>query len=212
MSRDVVRVSWRAVPTRVVALHLVACLALLALAWRALDDDGPALMVLRGVAVLLATALALAVDEPGAPMLDATPTTLAERLAARTALCAGAVVPVWLLALALPTARGADVPYAAVTLEALALAALGLAVPMALRRWWRVFEPALVTGPLLFGAMLAAGHLPRGLTLLPGSPLDPAWDGAHARWALLLLAAGALVAAGAADPATATTRGPLRRR
>ena len=113
--------------------------------------------MLRGVAVLLAAALALTVDEPGAPLLDATPTPLAERLAARTTLCAGAVVPVWLLALALPAARGADVRYAAVTLEALALAALGLGVPTALRRWWGVFEPALVTGPLLLGAMPPQG-------------------------------------------------------
>jgi fluoroquinolone transport system permease protein len=89
------------------------------------------------------------------------------------------------------------------TLELGTLVAAGLAVPLALRRWWRVCEPAVVVGPLLLGGLVAAAHLPRRLVLLPATPLDPSWDAAHLRWSVLLLAALALLVAALADPATA---------
>jgi fluoroquinolone transport system permease protein len=199
----VLRASVCAVPARAVALQVAAAVALLAVTWTGLDDGGTAVTVLRGVAVLLAAALALAVDEPAAALLDATPTPMVQRLAARLALCAVVVLPAWTVALAAASLRGADVPLVAMTLELAALGALGLAVPLALRRWWRLPEPALVVGPLLLGALLAAAHLPRRLALLPAVPLDPAWDAAHLRWSVLLLAALGLLVAGLADPATA---------
>lgn len=171
----VVRASVRAVPAGGVALHVAAAVALLAATWTGLDDDGTAVTVLRGVAVLLAAALALAVDEPTAALLDATPTPMVERLAARLGVCAVLVLPIWLAAGAVVLLRGADVPLVALTLELGALVAAGLAVPLALRRWWRVSEPAVVVGPLLLGALVAAAHLPRRLVLLPATPLDPSW-------------------------------------
>lgn len=195
----------RALPGRAVRLHLAAAAALVAVSWPGLDDQGLAVLVLRGVAVVLATALALAVDEPSAALLDATPTSLAERLAVRLGLCAAVVVPAWLLALAAPSLRGTDMPVAALTLELAALAALGLAVPLALRRWWRTAEPALVAGPLLLGTLIASAHAPQALTLLATGPADPAWDAAHTRWAVLLVAALVLLRATLADPATART-------
>ena len=201
----VVRASVRAVPARGVTLQVTAALVLLVATWTGLDDDATAVMVLRGVAVLLAAALALAVDEPAAALLDATPTPMVERLAARLAVCAVVVVPSWAAAVAVTSLRGADVPVVAMTLELGALVALGLAVPLALRRWWRVSEPALVVGPLLLGALLAAAHLPQRLVLLPVTPLDPSWEAAHLRWSLLLAAALALLVVALADPATART-------
>jgi len=193
----------RAVPVGDVALHVAAATALLAATWTGLDDDGTAVLVLRGVAVLLAAALALAVDEAEASLLDASPTPMSARLAARLAPCAVLVLPVWVTALAVAHLRGADVPPGALTLELAGLVGMALAVPLALRRWWRVSEPAVVVGPLLLGAMVAAAHLPRRLVLLPATPLDPSWDAAHLRWPVLLLAALALLVAASADPATA---------
>ncbi len=201
----VVRASLRVVPAAGVALHLVAAMALLAAAWTGLDDDGTAVMVLRLVAVLLAAALALAVDEPGAAVLDATPTALAQRVGARLALCGVLVLPAWATAVTTASLRGAHVPVASMTLELVALVAVGLALPLALRRWWGVDEPALVVGPVLVGVLLGAAHLPRALLLLPSTPLDPAWDAAHLRWSAVLLAALAVLAAGLADPATAAS-------
>lgn len=209
MTRDELGAAARSLPHRALALHLVAAAALLAATWHGLDGDGTALMVLRGVAVLLAAALALSVDEPAAAVLDATPTPMVRRLAGRVLCCALVVVPAWLAALGLAALRGADVPVAALTLEACALGSLAVAVPLALRRWWRVLEPAVVAGPLLLGGLVAAAHLPRDLVLLAGSPADPAWDAAHARWSLLLVGGLALLVAAAAEPATAPTRRPL---
>lgn len=213
-ARSLVRVSARALPRRAVALHVAAAVALLAVTAPGLDDTGTAVLVLRGVAVLLAAALALAVDEPSAALLDATPTPLAERLAARTAVCAAVVAPAWLLALAVATLAGADLPLATVTIELAALAALGMAVPSALRRWSRTAEPAVVTGPLLLGLLVSAAHLPPELVLLAASPADPAWGAAHVRWSLLLLAGLSLLAVAASDPATAggADRSPRRSR
>jgi hypothetical protein len=211
MSGLLLRVSATALPRRAVVLHLAAALVLLAMASPAMDSDDGALLVLRGTAVLLATALALAVDEPSAQLLDATPTTLLQRLAARTAVCAVLVLPVWLLALSAATTGGADIPLGAVTLELAALVALGLAVPLCLRRWRGMTQPAPVVGPVLLGALIAAGHLPERLQLLPFSPDDPSWDAAHLRWGGVLLLAAALVAAAAGDPATASSRRWRRR-
>jgi hypothetical protein len=203
VSADVLRASARAVPGRAVALHLTAAAALVAVTWRALEHDSAAVLVLRGVAVLLATALALAVDEPAASLLDASPTPLRQRLVARTGLCCAVLLPAWLIAVGAATLAGADVPVQAMSLELAALAAVGLAVPASLRRWWQVSEPGLVTGPVLLGALLAAAHLPRELVLLAGSPVDPAWGVAHQRWALVLVVAVALLVRAVADPATA---------
>lgn len=203
MSADVLRASVRAVPSRAIALHLAAAAVLLAATWRGLDDDGTAVLVLRGVAVLLATALALAVDEPAAALLDATPTSLGQRLAARLALCCSLLVPAWLLAVGAAVSAGADVPVGTLSLELAALTAVGLAVPAALRRWWQVSEPGLVTGPVLLGALLAVAHLPRELLLLPGHPADPAWAAAHWRWGGILVVSACLLARAVTDPATA---------
>jgi hypothetical protein len=198
--------SARALPARALGLHLAAAVLLVAVTWTGLDDDRAAVAVLRGVAVLLAAALALAVDEPGAALLDAAPTPLARRLAARLALCAAAAAPLWAAALGLAAWRGAAVPVAGLTLELATLVAVALAVTAALRRWWGAAEPALVAGPLLLGSLLAASQLPRAARLLVSTPLDPAWTAAHLRWALLLAAALAVLAAALADPATAGRR------
>lgn len=191
----------RSLPVRAMALHLTAAAVLVVAAWSALD--AAPVLVLRGVAVLLAAAVALAADEPAAALLDAAPVPLHRRLAQRTALLAAVVLPAWALALLLARLAGGSVPTAALSLELAALSALGLAVPLSLRRWWRVAEPAVVAGPLLLGGLVAAAHLPAGLALLPGAPGDAAWEAAHGRWAVVLVAAAALLVVAAREPATA---------
>lgn len=204
--------SARALPRRPVALHVAAAVALLGATLSGLDEEGTALLVLRGVALLLAAALALAADEPSAILLDATPTSLARRLAARLAVLVVLLLAVWGLSLGAVTARGSDVPVAALTLELSGLAALALAVTAVLRRWWQVAEPAVVTGPVLFAALVAAYHLPRRFGLLEGQPWGPPWEAAHLRWTALLIAALSMLVLALADPATARVRQPLRRR
>jgi hypothetical protein len=126
-------------------------------------------------------------------------------------LCAVAV-PLWLLALAVVALRGADVPVRMLTLQALALGALGIAVAAALRRWRRMAEPGLVAGPVLVAFLVVAHQLPRSLTLMPSQPWDPSWRAAQLRWATVLIAALAVLLIGLSDPATASSpRWPRRR-
>ena len=202
----------RTLPGRAVGLHLGAALVLLAATASSLEHDTAAVMVLRGLAVVLAATLALAVDESAAELLDATATSFRRRVADRLRLLAPAAAGLWAAALALVAHRGGTVPEAALTLELLALVAVGLALPSALRRWRRVAEPALVTGPVLLGLLLGAAYLPRRLTMLPLSAADASWGEAHLRWALLLVVAAGALAAALADPATARTRGLRLRR
>jgi hypothetical protein len=208
----VTAVEARSLPLRSVALQLGAALALVGATLAGLDRAGTAGRVLLGVAVLFAATLALAVDEPGAEVLDATATPFAVRVARRLVLLCAVAVPLWLLALAVVALRGADVPVRMLTLQSLALVALGVAVAAALRRWRRMAEPGLVAGPVLVGFLVAAHQLPRSLTLMPLQPEGPPWQAAQLRWAAVLLAALAVLLIALSDPATAAVgRRPRRR-
>jgi hypothetical protein len=199
-------------PLRSVALQLGAAVTLVAATLAGLDQAGTASQVLLGVAVLLAATLALAVDEPGAEVLDATATPFAVRVAHRVLLLCAVAAPLWLLALAVVALRGADVPVRMLSLQALTLVALGVAVAAALRRWRRMAEPGLVAGPVLVGFLVAAYQLPRSLTLMPLHPGDPSWHAAQLRWTAVLLVALAVLLIGLSDPATASgLRRPRRR-
>jgi hypothetical protein len=198
-------------PLRGVALQLGAAVALVGATLAGLDQDGTAGQVLLGVAVLLAATLALAVDEPGAEALEATPAPFAVRVAHRLVLLCAVAVPLWLLALAVVALRGADVPVRMLTLQALTLVVLAVAVAAALRRWRRMPEPGLVAAPVLVGFLVAAHQLPRSLTLMPSQPWGPPWHAAQLRWAAVLLAALAVLLIGLSDPATASVRRRTRR-
>lgn len=200
------RLEIRSLPLRSVALQLGAAVALVAVTLRGLDGAGTATQVLQGVALLLAATLALAVDEPGAEVLDATPTPYARRVGRRLLALAGLAAGLWLLALAVVALRGADVPAVLLTVQALALLSLGLAVPAALRRWRRMSEPGLVAGPVLIGFLIAVDQLPRSLTLKPLQSWGPPWEVAHLRWAAVLLAGLSVLLVALSDPATASLR------
>jgi hypothetical protein len=198
-------------PLRGVALQLGAVVVLLGAAMTGLDSPVVASRVLFGAAALIAATVALAVDEPGAEVLDATATPFAVRVARRLVLLCCVALPLWLLSLAVVAWRGSDVPVRMLTLQGLALVALGLAVAAALRRWRRMAEPGLFAGPVLVGFLVVAYQLPRSLTLLPSQPSDPSWQAAQLRWATVLIAALAVLLIGLSDPATASApRWPRR--
>lgn len=206
------RVEARSLPQRTIVLQLGAAVALVVLTLPGLDDVGTATQVLQGVAVVLAATLAVAVDEPGAEVLDATATPFAVRVGRRLVLLCCLAVPLWLLALGVVALRGADVTARMLSLQAVALLALALAVVSGLRRWRRMTEPSIVAGPVLIAFFIAVGQLPRPLALMPLQPWGPPWEVAHLRWAAVLLAALSVLALGLSDPATASLRRrPTRR-
>lgn len=200
------RLEARALPLRAAALHLTGAGVLLLVTAPALDGPGTALQVLQGLAVLLAATLALAVDEPGAELLDATATPFAVRVARRLLALSAVVLPLWLLALLLVTWRGADLPLAGVTLEALGLVALALAAAAALRRWRRTAEPGAVSGAVLIAFFVVVDQLPRAAAVVPFQLWGPPWEAVQLRWTAVLLAAGSVLLVALSDPATARTR------
>lgn len=200
------RLEIRSLPLRAIALQLGAAVALVAVTFRGLDSTSTATQVLQGLALLLAATLAFAVDEPGAEVLDATPTPYARRVGRRLPALAGLAAGLWVLTLALVALRGADVAARLLTLQAVTLIALGLAVAAALRRWRRMPEPGLVAGPVLIGFLIGLDQLPRPLAVMPLQAWGPPWEVTHLRWTAIALAALSVLLVGLSDPATAVRR------
>lgn len=187
---DRMRYGWQALPRPSVLGGCAAAGLLGAAGWRALDEPQGALMVLRGAAVLLACAVAFAVDDPSGDVLAASPTPLRRRVGLRILLAVAVAAAVWCGLLLLGRAAGGEPPAAALTLEALTLTVMGLAVALGVQRWRGVDCPGILAAPAVAGAVLAAFALPEKWALLPLGPGLPGWQEAHERWAALLAVAG----------------------
>jgi hypothetical protein len=96
--------------------------------------------------------------------------------------------------------RAPGAPLAALSLEAVAIALLGVAVATALRRWRQQNEPSTLAGPAVFLVVLALNAVPRGWSLLTSQTWGPPWAATHLRWAAVLVAALALVRLAVRDP------------
>src|SRR5205823_3459204 len=107
---------------------------LLTAATAAFMDVGLAVQVLRGVAMLLAVGLVTAADDPSGEVLAASPYGLGVRTMTRVAVAAAVTAPAWLLSATVVAIRAPGTPIAALSLEAAAIALLGVALATALRR------------------------------------------------------------------------------
>lgn len=198
---DRLRWSWRALSRRSVLGGCAAAAALGVAASDSLDDPFGALMVLRGAAVLLAVAVAFAVDDPSYDVLAVSPTPLRRRVLARVGLAGAVAAGIWCGLLLLTEAVGGDVPAAALSLEAGALASFAAATAVALQSWRGIAEPGLLVAPTVAGAVLAANLLPTRWALLAPAPGMPGWEAAHQRWAAVLCLAVLVAVAGTRDRA-----------
>ena len=176
------------------------------LAWKADDVAGPAdaATLLRVVAVVLATGVVTLVDDAAANVLAPAPVPLRWRHGVRFAIAGLAVAVPWMLALL--WVRPGHLT-AALTLECATLGAVSLAVASAIARWSGAREPSVAAGPAVFGAAVFAALLPPGWALF-AAPGD-GWRDAHARWAVLLGVAVAVLLVVTRDPAAG--RIPVRR-
>jgi fluoroquinolone transport system permease protein len=168
--------------------------------WDAMADPTYAVWVLRSVALLLAVAVAFALDDRTRSTLAAVPTPLSWRATVRLVCVAGPAALVWCAALASVGQRvDGSIPVAAMTLEAVTLAAVVLALSGGLVRWRDVSDPGIVVAPAILGLGLLLPQLPRSIALAvaPG----PAWSSAHVRWSVLLVVALAILALSLRDPA-----------
>lgn len=198
---DGVRWSWRALSRRSLLGGCAAAAALGVAGSGSLDDPSGTLMVLRGVAVLLACAVAFAVDDPSYDVLAASPTSLRRRVLTRVGLATAVAGGIWGGLLLLAESVGGDVPAAALTVEAAALASFAAAAAVALQTWRGTPEPGLLVAPAVAGAVLAANLLPARWALLAPAPGAPGWEAAHQRWAAVLCLALLVAAAGTRDRA-----------
>jgi fluoroquinolone transport system permease protein len=168
--------------------------------WDAIEDPTYALWTLRSVGLLLAVALAFALDDRTRATLAAVPTPLSWRATVGLGCVGGPAALVWGTALAVVDRRAAgSIPVAAMTLEAMTLAAVVLALSGGLVRWRDVSDPGIVVAPSVLGLGLLLPQLPRSIALAvtPG----PGWNSAHLRWSVLLGVAVAILALSLRDPA-----------
>lgn len=188
----------RVVPWRPAVLALAAAVALVG--WKAPAVEGAGgVSLMRGVGVLLAFGLAFALDDAAAETLAPSPFSLPWRRAVRVAAALLLAGVSWAGTAVYVAARVPGLPWAALTLEALALVALTLAAAAVASQWWSGREAGVVAGPVVLVALLGALRLPRdyALFVLPG----PGWAEAHVRWGLLLAAATVLLVLTSRDPA-----------
>ena len=135
-----------------------------------------AVLRLRIVALLLAVGVGFALDDHTGPTVAAVPTPLWWRALVRLIGVAAPAALAWCAALAWVGWRvHGDLPVAALTLEAAALAALVLAVAGGLARWRGTSDPGTVTAPAMLALGLLLPQLPRWVALVvppdpPGTP------------------------------------------
>jgi fluoroquinolone transport system permease protein len=199
MTRSLVAASWRAV-ARSALFAPVGIAVLLTVGTATWLDSGSAVNLLRGAALLLAAGLVTTVDDPSGEVLAASPYPLAVRTASRILVGLAVVVPAWLAVVVLVTTRVSEVPTAALTLEALGMVAVGLALATGLRRWRGQHQPSYVSGPGLFLSVLALNAVPPRWAFLTDQTWGPPWAATHLRWAALSLAAFALMRLAMRDP------------
>ncbi|GGN60369.1 ABC transporter [Streptomyces albiflavescens] len=162
-------------------------------------DPWLCLSLLRAAALAFGLGLAFLLDDPARHTTAAVPTRRPVRVGLRVALVAPFAVVWWTAALLLVPGETRP-PVGAVTLEAAAVAVLALAAAAVAVRCSDVAEPGVAVSA---GLLLA---VPAGALLLPErwelfvSVTDPRWDGAHDRWAGLLVVAAVLGACSVAEP------------
>ncbi len=172
-----------------------------------LAHSAQAILVLRVVALLLAVGVAFALDDRSRRTVQSVPSPAWWRAAGQVSVALVPALAAWIAALGWVSTRVGDLPVVGLSLEAAALAAVGLGLAAGLGRWREVPDPGAVAGPALLVSGLIIAQLPERVALLvgPGS----SWTAAHLRWSALLAAAVAVMLLAVRDPAA---RSPLRRR
>jgi hypothetical protein len=163
---------------------------------------GRLVLWLRLVMTVGALGCAFLLDDPSEPTTEGVAGSLLLRRALRVALLLPAtavwwVAVVWRVRAVHP---GLPLPVAALTLEAAALLAVTVALAAAGSRLAPERRGGVVAAPALLALASAAFLLPAQVTLY-AQPGSAAWEGAHQRWALLLVLAPAAFAAASRDPA-----------
>ena len=171
-----------------------------------LGHSAQAVTALRAVALLLAVGVAFALDDRSRRTVQSVPSPAWWRAVGQASVALVPAVVAWVAALVWVSTRTGDLPALALSLEAAALVAVGLALAAGLVRWRDLVDPGAVAGPVLLVSGLMIAQLPERVALMVGP--GPGWSAAHLRWSALLAAAVAILLLAVRDPAART---PLRR-
>lgn len=202
----------RSLPRRALAAGAALGLLITAAPWllSVSRDSWPGLTLLRAAALAFGLGLAFLLDDPARHTTAAVPI----RRPVRTGLRVAFAVPLaalWWTAALLLVPENARPPVGALTLEAATVAALALAGAAVGVRCTDAAEPGIaVSAGLLCGGLSAALLVPyRWALVVPVN--DPRWDGAHDRWAAILVVAAVVGAASWAEPLRRRSAMPVRR-
>ncbi|MFA3876750.1 ABC transporter [Streptomyces sp. MMCC 100] len=192
---------WRTLPWR--ALAAAGTLGLLVAAVPLATGAEPApwqtLLLLRGAALIGALGLAFLLDDPARHLTAPVPTPRLLRQALRVALVAP-LAALWWTTVLLLTPSASRPPAGGVTLEALTVGALALAVAaLAVRLTDEARPGPYVAASLLLTAVLAPLLAPEGWALFVQAG-DPRWSAGHDRWAVLAVAVALAGAACGPEP------------
>jgi hypothetical protein len=173
-------------------------------------DDGWAMQVLRGVAVLVACAAAATTDDPCGEVLAASPYPRPVRSAARFVVGCAVLLPLWLVALVVSHLRDEGIPMIGLSLEAVGLIGLGLAVGAVMRANRDIHQPSGYALPTLLAVTLALHQLPAGWRMMTDQTWGPPWEAGQIRWAAFLLGCLGVVVIAWRDPLERPGREPPR--
>jgi hypothetical protein len=178
-----------------------------------LSRGGPIpLLPLRVAAVLLCLGAAFVLDDDAGATVEPAVASLIVRRGLRLALTVPVVGMAWGVALWAASRLAASgqetgavvprsLPVAALTLEAAALLAVTLAAGAVSTPTLGHGKGGVAAGPTLLAFVMAMLSIRPYWQLFPSAAGEPGWAAAHARWALILLAAMIVLAVFSLDPA-----------
>ncbi|MEW2358888.1 hypothetical protein [Spirillospora sp. NPDC029432] len=185
IARALVRPLARSLPWRNLAAAGALGLALAAVPRFADLEAGVILYLLRMAALAGALGAAFVLDDPSRETTEVVPASRALRQALRVAVVLPALAA-WWMALLYVGDPGHRLPWAALTLEAVALCALAWAMAGAALRFTASAAPGLAVGGILLVLFIASALIPPDQT--PLVPLGHSnWSEVHSLWTALLV-------------------------
>ena len=204
--RSLLAVSWWLVRRPPLLAPAVAALLLTGVSLLLMEVDYQALRLMRGVALLLACAWVAAMDDPAGEVTAASPYSRTERSLSRLAATGAVVVPTWVVCAAAVERVVPQTPVLGTGVEALALAALGVAVGAGLRAWRDIHMASQLAVLGLLAIALLTNVMPRWYLLVQPQPWGPPWEAAQIRWWALALVAVGVLALALRDPVRSRAR------
>jgi hypothetical protein len=162
------------------------------------------ILALRIGVLLLAIGAAFVLDDPTDDTLAHLPTKRWVRRTLRAVLALPGVALAWAILVPLaqrePSPDRTPLPTGALTLELVGILVAGFALSALLSPLAPERMGGVGAAPALLLLMVMAFFLPHRIVMLPSSPIEPRWAGAHEAWRWVVAAGVAVFAWASRDP------------